>query len=100
MLKINGREIPTNAGGDPNFETIEEITACFDEQEVVRLVNKALYTMLYQREAHKKRAARERALMSPVKKKVRELFGTSFAKATEEQVEAALKACKSEKEEK
>lgn len=123
---LTGRAIPLNSAGDPAFtelgceqfnwvktesgpvwdpegwETVPlgvgAVLSQFSPEEVVYLVNKALYALAYQREHHKKRAAAEREALAPIKEKVKSLFGVSYLKATDEQLQSAAKAVAAEKE--
>lgn len=49
-------EGPRSSSGDPMFTTVEELALFFDEQDLLALVNKALYNQDYQRAYHRKRA--------------------------------------------
>lgn len=46
--------VPTNAIGNPDFQRFEDIAKVFNEEQIVALVNRALYAMNYQRETHAK----------------------------------------------
>jgi len=102
-------KIPRTKDGDPGFERLgaEDIVASgeqdprsilgvFTEEQIVHLINSQLYSLLYQRETHRKRAAAERETLGPVKAKVKELFGVSYLKATDEQLAVALKEVRKE----
>ncbi len=108
---LTGLKIPLNAAGDPAFKVLstqddltsnkqnpDAVLAVFTPEQVVYLVNKQLYALAYQRETHKQRAQDERDLLAPLKAKFKELFGGSWAKATEEQVQACVDALKRDKE--
>jgi len=49
-------EGPRSAEGDPAFAALEEVLLFFDEEDLVALVNIALYHKDYQRLYHRKRA--------------------------------------------
>jgi hypothetical protein len=73
-VKLKGREIPRNSAGDAKFEYLDNahltggehpadathVLGVFTPEEVVELVNRALYQIEYQREAHRKRGKEER----------------------------------------
>jgi len=59
-IVMNGRNIPKNLAGDPCFKALEDIQEVFTEQEIVALVNRALYHKEYMRVHHQKRAEAER----------------------------------------
>jgi hypothetical protein len=67
-IKLKGREIPRNANGDAHFEVnidsqydpLANVMKVFSPEEVVELVNRALYQLEYQRESHRKRGQAER----------------------------------------
>jgi hypothetical protein len=100
-IQLKGRAIPRNASGDPAFRFLEEtdedaasyngptVLNVFTEQEVVELVNRALYQLEYQHEAHKTRGKRVREEERAIRLKVKELFHVSWMKATPEQVKRA-----------
>jgi len=103
-------KIPKNAQGDPAFASLgiqgyedgqyaeDEILSVFTPQQIVHLVNQQLYSLLYQRESHRKRAAAEAETLGPLKKKVKELFGVSYLKATEQQLKEAFDVLAKSKE--
>lgn len=105
---LGDKKIPKNKDGNPVFETLgceknqydlsspTSVLAVFTSDQVVYLVNKALYQLEYQRETHRKRAAEEQEVLGPIKKKVRELFGVSYLRATESQVRLAIEAVRKE----
>lgn len=93
---LGQKQIWRNGSGDPDFTNMEQLKAVFTEAEIVYLVNKAVYFLEYQREHHKKRAAEEREALAPVKRKLKELFGVSWLKATEEQQREAVEAVRKE----
>src|ERR1700675_1534910 len=77
-IKLKGRELPRNVNGDVTFEGLgvgsgvhttlpTDVLTHFTPQEVVELVNRALYQLEYQRESHKKRGAAERAKVKLLK---------------------------------
>jgi len=71
-IKLKGRDIPRDENGDACFTWLEEsdlagnydsntvVLNVFNKDEVVELVNRAIYQLEYQRESHKKRGAKER----------------------------------------
>ena len=103
LKKVEG-EIPRTKGGDPNFtrlfgreedETTPYKTPCvleiFTEDQVVALVNRALYQMEYSRTSHRERSQKLRDQEKPVKETFKRLYPTtSWASATEEQLKAAV----------
>lgn len=107
---LQGKQIPKDKNGDPAFEVLgcekgeydlsspTSVLAQFTAEQVVYLVNKQLYALEYQKETHKKRAAEEREVLKPIKEKVKQLFGVSFIKATEEQLEQAAEAVRKERD--
>jgi hypothetical protein len=110
-LSDKHRLIPRNAVGDPHFTTLDlranytpadawdtpdkhplGVLDVFTSTEVVELVNRCLYQLEYQQRSHTKRAAQQRALEQPVKEMLKRLYpGTSFAKATPEQLQHCLR---------
>lgn len=112
LTELNDR-IP-KMNGDPAFADLRPensrfarntVLEVFTEEQIVYLVNKALYALTYQREHHKKRAAKEQEVLGPLKKRVRQLFGVSYLNATDEQIAKAFadlretEQCEEEKEE-
>lgn len=106
-IVLQGRNIPKDESGDPRFKHLGieselpsleydplSVLQVFEPWEVVELVNRALYQLLYQKEAHKDRAQRLRDETAPIRKKVKEMFNVSWMKATPEQIEKAAKAVK------
>jgi hypothetical protein len=89
-IKLAGREIPRNEKGDPKFESLSHVTQTFRESEIVELVNRALYQIEYQREAHRKRGQKERDVAKAVKAELKKQ-GLDPKKA---QVERELKGGK------
>lgn len=98
-IQLKGREIPRSAGGDPAFIALGRepdaipptVRNVFTDEEVVELVNRALYQLEYQHNAHKVRGQRQRDRERAIKQKVKELFHVSWMKATPEQIERAKK---------
>lgn len=102
-IQLKGREIPRNEAGDPAFvelgvwkDSVDKgiqakdcVLQVFTPQEVVALVNRALYQLEYQHTAHKERGKRVRAEEKAIRLKVKELFHVSWMKATPEQIEKA-----------
>lgn len=68
-IKLKGRAIPRNAEGDAHFvvcdvsedDALKYVLDVFTPDEVVELVNRALYQLEYQLAAHRKYGARKRA---------------------------------------
>ena len=120
LKKVEG-EIPRNAAGDPNFQAVRakegtetlqdwiegneedwdwwwknasplyEVLQVFTPDQVVALVNRALYQMEYSRTSHRERSQKLRDQEKPVKEAFKRLFPTiSWANATEEQLKAAV----------
>lgn len=98
-IQLKGRAIPRNEQGDPCFRELGvwkeglqsnvAIAPVFTEQEVVELVNRALYQLEYQHNAHKQRGQRERDREKKIREKVKELYHVSWLKATNEQIQKA-----------
>lgn len=77
-IKLKGREMPRDTKGDVRFILLngdpkpgcacatdilvdtQSVLAVFTPEEVVELVNRALYQLEYQRESHRKRGQAER----------------------------------------
>lgn len=89
---LGAKVIPRTTAGDPDFKTMGQVYEQFTAAETLYLVNRALYAITYQNDYHRKRAADEAQLIGPVKRKVRELFGVGFDKATDEQLKQAARA--------
>ena len=100
LKKVEG-EIPRTKGGDPQFVQLEKATEqhrwgpgvldVFTSEQVVALVNRALYQMEYSRKIHRERSQAQRDAEKPVKEAFKRLFPTtSWANATEEQLKAAV----------
>jgi len=49
--------VPVNEKGDPAFRTMEEVRTLLRDEQVVWLVNKALYQLGYQKAYHEKKRA-------------------------------------------
>jgi hypothetical protein len=106
-LKRVENTIPRNKQGDPAFVALNvgeasrftNTIAVFTPDEVVALVNRAIYQMEYSREAHRVRGQRMRDLEAPVKAAFKQLFpGTSWINGTPDQLEAAIRKVKEEKD--
>jgi hypothetical protein len=88
--------IPRNAVGDPCFTQLEAVANVPGKgpgvlDVVVELVNRCLYQLEYQQRSHTKRAEQQRLLEAPVKEMLKRLYpGTSFARATPEQLQHCL----------
>lgn len=106
-LKSVEGEIPRNPQGDPAFSNLgrvpkEESTGpvlnepptvrhVFTDDQIVALVNRALYQMEYSRTAHRERSQKLRDQEKPVKEAFKRLFPTtSWSNATEEMIKAAV----------
>jgi hypothetical protein len=104
LKKVEG-EIPRNTTGDPNFIHLQSnkqadddnddmslgVLDVFTPEQVVALVNRALYQMEYSRTSHRERSQKLRDQERPVKEAFKRLFPTtSWAQATEEQIKAAV----------
>ena len=91
-VQLKGRDVPRNTMGDPAFENLEQVMGVFTGPEVVELINRCLYQLEYQARSHQKRNAEQREFERPVKELLKELYpGTSFAKATADQLARCLK---------
>lgn len=79
-IKLKGRELPRDVKGDVKFQFLRiadedrtvnnnpiAIMDVFTPDEVVELVNRALYQLEYQRESHRKRGQAERDRMKTLK---------------------------------
>lgn len=106
-VQLKGRAIPRNEGGDPAFEGLgvmagkyttmpTDVLSVFTPQEVVELVNRALYQLEYQHHAHKVRGQAQRDREKRVKDKVKQLFHVSWMKATPEQIQRATEEVEKE----
>jgi len=70
-IKLKGREMPRDAAGsvrftvnaDSQYDPLNNVLRVFSPEEVVELVNRAIYQLEYQRDAHRKRGAAARALV-------------------------------------
>lgn len=102
-LKELEGSIPRNAQGDPAFTELTpsgdsenpSVVEVFQPDQVVALVNRALYQMEYSRTAHRNRAQRERDLMKPIKELLKQKFpGVSWINATEWQINECMEEYK------
>ena len=92
-IRLINRAIPRDEGGDPSFTSWMQITDTFEEWEIVKLVNTAIYAKEYQRVHHKVRGARIRAMEAPIKAAAKRLYpGVSWINLTEEQVGKAVES--------
>jgi hypothetical protein len=102
-LKAVEERIPRNGSGDPAFTSLhphdhqDEPEFCvldvFTVDQVVALVNRALYQMEYSRTSHRNRSQKLRDQEKPVREAFKRLYPTvSWANATEEQIKAAVQA--------
>lgn len=95
-IQLKGRAIPRNEGGDPCFKNLDLMLDVFTPEEVVELVNRALYQLEYQHHAHKVRGQAQRDREKKVKDKVKQLFHVSWMKATPEQIQRATEEVEKE----
>ncbi len=101
---LGAKQIPRNKEGDPAFYQVNGtaenpgVNDVFAPDEIVYLVNKAIYQLEYSRTYHNDRAKAEADRLKPLKDKVKELFGVSWMKATEQQVNRAMDALRKEAE--
>lgn len=98
LVVLKGKDIPFDSKGDPCFTLWDELLGTFTQDEIITMCNRYLYQAFYSRTIHKNRAKEETARLSPLKKKVRELFHKSHIKATPQEIEQALEAVKKEEE--
>lgn len=104
---LQDKKIPLDKDGDPDFHLLDYtqrkqygddplpcVLDVFTPEQVVYLVNKQLYGLLYQKDHHRKRAAAEREALAPVKLKLKQMFGVAWIKATPQQMTAAIDAVK------
>lgn len=96
-IVLSGREIPRKENGDPNFKFLHEayeqrcVLDVFTEPEVVELVNRAIYQLEYQHQAHRVRGQRVRDQEKLIREAVKRLFHISWLKATPGQIAEARK---------
>jgi hypothetical protein len=104
-IELKTRAIPRDTEGDPCFRYLNDahmtalpqpntagafhVLGVFSMDEVVELVNRALYQLEYQHQAHKIRGKRIREQERAIRLKVKELFHVSWMKATPEQIKRA-----------
>lgn len=96
-LSLKQRTIPRNKVGDPTFQhgVGVRLYDVFTPEEVCELVNRCIYQLEYQSKAHQKRNEERSALEKPVKEMFYKLFPqTSWAKATDEQLQTCLRELK------
>lgn len=96
-LSLKTRTIPRNKVGDPTFVvgTNPRLYDVFTPDEVCELVNRCIYQLEYQSRAHQKRNEERSLLEKPVREMFYKLFPqTSWAKATDEQLQACLEQLK------
>jgi len=97
-LKSVEERIPRNGAGDPNFLYLHgpvgpTVLDVFTHEQVVALVNRALYQMEYSRASHRQRSQKLRDQERPVREAFKRLYPTtSWVQATEEQIKAAVQA--------
>ena len=77
-VSLQGRDIPRNRAGDPTFTSGQtpRLFDVFSLDEVHELVNRCVYQLEYQSNAHRKRQQQQRLLEKPV----REMFSRLFPK--------------------
>jgi hypothetical protein len=113
------RQIPRDAKGDPSFAWLQNevddpiiaqlrddpavtppnsLLAVFTPEEIVLLVNRALYASDYQRQWHRQWERRKAEELAPLKAKVVEMFHLrKWSEASDEQLRAAKAALLKEK---
>lgn len=107
VVSLLNRTIPRNNAGDPDFKHLHNngggeyvpgdvstlpILNVFSEAEVITLVNRALYQMEYQRTHHRQYSQLQRDREKLIKLALKQAHpGVSFIKATEQQLEDAMK---------
>jgi hypothetical protein len=100
LKKVEGL-IPRNSQGDPAFSNLgnesnslrdnNSVLDVFSPDQIVALVNRALYQMEYSRTSHRERSQKLRDQEKPVREAFKRLFpDTSWANATEEQIKTAV----------
>jgi len=116
IVSLKGRNIPRNSVGDPCFNIFENdvdgrlndselekyylkhgpsLLEVFTREEVIELVNRSLYQLEYQARAHEKRRREQASLEAPIKEVYKRLYPkTSYAKATDEQLQRCIQELK------
>jgi len=89
-VSLKGRHIPTDNDGDANFTTLEDVLHVFTHEEVVELINRQIRAIYTQRVSARKYAECQRAHVKMLNDKLRGMYGITQAKATPQQVEAAV----------
>lgn len=101
-VSLKDKLIPLNKDGVPAFTRLfpdEEgdktqqtaLSNVFTADEIVELVNRALYQLDYQKQAHRKRQQAQRDFEAPIKEALKLLYpGVSWMKATQQQLAEAL----------
>jgi hypothetical protein len=92
VLTLQGKTIPRNQSGDPCFTSLETVLTTFTPDEIVAMVNRYLYQFEYSKIAHRNRAQRQREQTAPLRKRVKEMFGVSWLRATEQQIQKATES--------
>ena len=92
---------PRNSKGDPCFVSLEQMTKFFIEEDVVYLVNKALYQLDYQSSFHKKRNEEMKLLRAKARAEAPapQDVPPVAAKVTPKSLEAALRKLRRENDE-
>lgn len=91
-IKLVGRNIPRNTGGDPDFPTLTAVRSVFTDEEIVCLVNRCLYQLEYQQRAHLKRARMKAEQLKPIRDYLRKVYDVTYDKATEQQIKEAVRS--------
>ena len=97
VVTLKGKVVPMSEQGDPAFTLLEDVLLQFTPEEVVAMVNRYLYQAYYSRQIHKERAKAETARQAPLRRKIREMFGVAWIKATDEQIRKATEQLAKEK---
>ena len=109
-VELADRVIPRNTKGDPCFTTMggdhydqhtnesrvnappQSLLSVFTVEEITELVNRSLYQILYQKDAHAKRREEQSRLERPVKAALKIVHpNTPWSKATPQQVTDAMR---------
>lgn len=113
-IELKGRSIPRDKTGDPTFLQLGEflkpeernpkgdlapqtVLDVFTPEEVTIIVNRYIKFQEASALTHKKLAERNRARMKPINDKIREMYGKSPSKATNEEIAAAIEMLVKEK---
>jgi hypothetical protein len=60
VVKLKDKDMPRRGDGNVEFKDMDTLLKVFTKEEVLALVNRAIYQHEYQRESHKKRNKVER----------------------------------------